>query len=205
MMMRELIRERIREARDTIALIDSHASIFSSLALAAELCIACLNNGGKIMLCGNGGSAAQAQHTAAELIGRFTKYKRPPFSAIALTTDTAVLTALGNDFSFEDIYARQVEGVGNACDVLIGITTSGKSENVLRALRVARASQMRAIAFTGPYYDPCEQICHAVIHVPALKRDDDTARVQEAHLVQLHILCELIERYIHEGTFNACE
>jgi D-sedoheptulose 7-phosphate isomerase len=144
--------------------------------------------GRTVLVCGNGGSAADAQHFAAELVGRFTR-ERAAWPAIALSTDTSVLTAVGNDYGFERIFARQVEAHGRPGDVLVGISTSGRSPNVLAALDAARARGMETIALTGG--DGGEMGARAGIHVNV--PSGVTARVQEVHITLLHVLCELLE------------
>lgn len=155
---------------------------------AADLLITAFTNGGKLLLCGNGGSAADAQHMAAELVSRLRKDRqRPALPALALTTDTSFLTAYANDVDFAGIFARQVEAHGMEGDVLIGITTSGSSSNVKRAFEEARKRNMRTIALTGAKGVDVEVDC--VVAVPG----DVTQSVQEAHLAIEHILCELVE------------
>ena len=161
------------------------------IAAAIETMFNCLINGGKILACGNGGSAGDAQHFAAELIGRF-EAERQELAAIALTTDTSILTAVGNDYSFSQIFSRQVRGLGHAGDVLLAISTSGNSGNVIEAIKAAHEQDMKVIAFTGR---DGGEIGH-------LLRDDDihlcvpvprTARIQEVHLLMIHCLCDGID------------
>lgn len=143
------------------------------------------------MLCGNGGSAADAQHIAAELVGHYEKHRRA-FPAIALTTDTSVLTSWGNDTGFEDVFARQVMGLAQAGDVLIAISTSGKSPNVLRAVEKAREIGCRTIALTGAGAEPLASACDVAVVVPAPR----TSRVQEAHITIGHLWCEMVDELI---------
>ncbi len=161
----------------------------SVLAPLADVCIDSLNNGGKVLFCGNGGSAADAQHLAAELIGRY-KLNRRAIAALALTTDTSILTALGNDYGYDTIFARQVEGLGRRGDVLIGLSTSGNSRNVLNAM--GKASQMGLVtaAFTGEDGGEMARIADHVLRVPSRV----TNHIQEMHITCGHLLCELIER-----------
>jgi D-sedoheptulose 7-phosphate isomerase len=156
-------------------------------AVAREL-TTCLKNGNKVLLCGNGGSAADAQHLAAELVGRFRKERRG-LAALALTTDTSVLTAVGNDFSFEEIFSRQVEALGNAGDVLVAISTSGTSKNVLAAVRKARSMRLRTIGLLGSRGGQIAALVDHAIIVPS----SDAQRIQECHITLAHILCELVE------------
>lgn len=156
--------------------------------LAAMACIDCLRRGGKVLLAGNGGSAAQAQHMAGELMGRFA-FDRPGLPAIALTTDTTVLTAIANDYGYEHVFARQVQAHGKKGDVFIGFSTSGKSRNILLAFEEARANSLICVGFTGNRGGPMRELCDYLIEVPS----DETPRIQEAHLVLGHVLCGFVE------------
>jgi D-sedoheptulose 7-phosphate isomerase len=162
------------------------------LAAAAEIAD-CLRWGGKVLLCGNGGSAADAQHIAAELVSVLTTdYPRPGLAAMALTTDTSILTASANDFGFGGIFERQVQAVGRPGDVLVGISTSGNSENVLRAMRYARKSGLRTVALTGSSGGKMLPLADVVIRVPSMV----VQHIQEAHITIGHILCDLVERAV---------
>ena len=161
-----------------------------TLAAAAAMRDA-LAAGRKVLVFGNGGSASDAQHFAAELVGRFQRERRA-MAAVALTTDTSILTALANDYSFELVFTRQVEALGQPGDVAFGITTSGGSPNVIAALRTARAQQMRTIALTGRDGGGAGAAAEIHVNVPA----QSTARVQEVHRTLMHIMCELIENGI---------
>ena len=147
-----------------------------------------LDVGGKLLLCGNGGSAADCQHIAAELVGRF-KRERAPLPALALTTDTSVLTAVGNDYGYDDIFSRQILGLMQLEDVLLCISTSGKSANVVAAAEVARNLGALVLAFTGQAESPLSAVAHVTLRVPST----DTARIQECHILAGHILCEMLE------------
>ena len=147
-----------------------------------------LSSGGKLLIFGNGGSAADAQHMAAELVGRFER-ERAAFAAVALTTDTSILSAIGNDYGFDGVFARQVEGLGRPGDVALGISTSGASANVLAALDAARSRGLATIALTGRDGGACGRAADIHVNVP----DDSTARVQEVHTTLIHALCELVE------------
>lgn len=150
---------------------------------------ASLNNGGKLMLMGNGGSAADAQHIAAELVGRFKK-DRKALPAIALTTDSSILTCLGNDYGFESVFSRQVEALARKGDAVMGISASGNSENVIRALQCANEMGAVTIALLGNDGGRMKDVVHASVLVPS----NDTARIQEAHITIGHIICEILEQ-----------
>jgi D-sedoheptulose 7-phosphate isomerase len=146
--MLDYIKKEIQKTLSVIQQVEADTLLLETAQNIAQKCIAALRANGKILFAGNGGSAADSQHMAAELVSRLC-YDRPGLAAIALTTDTSALTAIGNDYSFENLFSRQVEAIGQAGDVLIGITTSGKSPNILKALDVARAKGMTTIGFTG--------------------------------------------------------
>jgi D-sedoheptulose 7-phosphate isomerase len=158
------------------------------LAMIAERAGACLRNGGRVFFCGNGGSAADAQHLAAELIGK-QNYDRPPASGIALTVDTSTLTALANDYGYETVFSRQIEALGRPGDVLFGLSTSGRSKSVVNALRVAASGGLTTVAFTGS--QPRDMAgSDYVLAVPA----EETAKIQELHIASGHIIFALVER-----------
>lgn len=182
--------ERIQQAaRDSIeakkSFFDSHAE---TVARAAELIITSVQAGGKVLTFGNGGSAADAQHIAAELVNRLN-YDRPPIAAIALTTDTSILTSIANDSSFEDLFERQVRALGQPADVALAISTSGNSPNVLRAVNAARELGIKTIALTG--HDGGKLA--AAVDVALVVDARSTQRIQETHITIGHILCELVE------------
>ncbi len=156
---------------------------------AIDILINALNAKKKILICGNGGSAADAQHLATELVIRMTKANRPALAAIALTTDSSMLTAGGNDIGFENVFARQVEALGSPGDVLVAISTSGKSENVNRAVTEARRRGMSVIGFLGKDGGTTK----AMVDVPIVIPSNDTQRIQEGHITVAHILCGIIE------------
>ena len=156
----------------------------------------CLKAGGKVMACGNGGSAADAQHFAAELIGRFER-EREELAAIALTTDSSILTAVGNDYSYDDIFSKQVRGLGKQGDILLGISTSGNSKNVVKAIEAAKKMGIKIIAFTGNGGGKIATLLDKDdIHlcVPSSR----TARIQETHLVMLHGLCDGVDHVLYD-------
>jgi D-sedoheptulose 7-phosphate isomerase len=163
-------------------------SLVPVIAQAADLIIASLESGKKVLLCGNGGSAADSQHVAAELVGKLF-VKRRALPAIALTTDTSNLTALANDFSYDAVFSRQLEALGQSGDVLIAISTSGNSPNVLEAVKTARAIGVRSIGLSGRGGGALHKAVDLSIVVPS----ENTQRIQESHLTIEHILCELIE------------
>jgi D-sedoheptulose 7-phosphate isomerase len=166
-------------------------AIFSAAHLIADT----FQAGGKVLLCGNGGSAADCQHMAAELVSRLTKdFERPGLPAIALTTDTSFLTAFANDCGFEGVFARQVQALGKVGDVLIGISTSGNSPNVIRAVEAAQVAHMRMVVITGSG-GRLAGMAHVAIAVPSA----NTQYIQEAHLAIEHILCDLVERHLFGG------
>jgi D-sedoheptulose 7-phosphate isomerase len=154
-----------------------------------------IKNGGKIMFCGNGGSAADSQHLAAELVVRLrSSFNRPAIPAIALTVDTSVITACGNDFGYDDIFSRQIEAIGNPGDALIAISTSGNSKNVLQAINIAKQKGISVVGFLGGNGGQMLDMCNYYFLSPS----SNTARIQETHIMVGHILCEIIE----EELFN---
>ncbi len=155
---------------------------------AAAAIVASLRGGGKLLVFGNGGSASDAQHVAAELVGRFQK-ERAAMAALALTADTSVLTSIGNDYAFDRVFVRQIEALGRKGDVALGISTSGRSPNVVAALEAARARGMQAVALTGGDGGAVGRAADIHVNVP----DQSTARVQEVHRTLIHVICELIE------------
>ena len=172
----------------------SAAMLAAPIAEAAALMVECLGGGGKILSCGNGGSAADAQHFASELLNRF-ETERAALPAIALTTDSSTLTSIANDRSYEEIFSRQVSGLGRPGDVLLAISTSGASPNVIRAVRAAHRAGMRVVALTGRDGGPLSSVLGSddiELRVPHAR----TARIQEIHLVAIHCLCRLLD--------NAC-
>ena len=163
-------------------------SIGHSVEVAAKLCLDCLKNGNKILLFGNGGSAADAQHIAAELVGRY-KTERKSLAAIALTTDTSAITAISNDYGYACVFDRQVEALANTGDVAIGISTGGSSANVASALKLAKDLDCKTIGFSGRGGGEMNELCDINIVVPA----QGTARIQEMHIVIGHTICNLID------------
>jgi D-sedoheptulose 7-phosphate isomerase len=166
---------------------DKH--LLSAIEAAANKIISCYKAGGKLLLCGNGGSAADAQHIAAEFSGRFY-FDRPSLAAEAIHVNKSYLTSVANDYSFDEIYARYISGAGKSGDVLIAISTSGNSENIIRAITTAKRSGIFTIALTGTTGGKIKDISDLLINVPST----DTPRIQETHILIGHIICEIVER-----------
>jgi D-sedoheptulose 7-phosphate isomerase len=166
-----------------------------SIVKGADILASCLASGHKILLFGNGGSAADAQHIAAEFVNRF-QIERPPLAALALTTDTSIITSIGNDYHFDDIFSKQVTALGGQDDVAIGISTSGNSKNVINAVHAAKEIGMYAIGLTGPGGElaNCADLVFSV-------KSDITARIQETHITLGHILCDLVDRILFPEKF----
>ena len=182
------ILSQISEAQRVMSSMIADERLQKTLSSAATACIACMKNGGKILLAGNGGSAADAQHIAGEFVSRFA-FDRPGLSAVALTTDTSILTAIGNDYGYEKLFERQVQAHGREGDVFIGYSTSGKSPNVLRAFEEARRLRIKTIGMTGNRGGPMKELCDFLLEVPSV----EVPKIQEGHLVLGHILCGLVE------------
>lgn len=174
-----------------IATAERLKSLENVIQAACDLCTATILRGGKILLAGNGGSAADAQHIAAEFVGRFVKNRRS-FPAIALSTDTSALTAIANDYGFERVFARQIEGLGVENDVFIGISTSGNSPNIIQAVEVARERGLKIIIFSGRDGGLLRGRADLELIVPS----DVTARIQEMHILIGHIICEAIDEQV---------
>lgn len=162
--------------------------LLKTMGEVAETCINAFCNGNKVLLCGNGGSAADAQHLAAEFSGRFY-YDRPPLPAEALHANTSYLTAVANDYSFDEVYARLLRGTAKSGDILIGLSTSGNSKNVIRAFETARELGIITVGLTGESGGIMKDICDFLINVPS----KDTPRIQESHIMIGHIICEIVE------------
>lgn len=181
-----------RALRASAALHERMAAEVGPVVQAADAIGTALRQGGRVLVFGNGGSAADAQHFVAELVGRYERERRA-WPAMALSTDTSILTALGNDYGFERVFSRQIEAHGRPGDVALGITTSGRSPNVLRAIETANENGLVTIALTGRGGDAGRI---AKVHVAVA--DDRTARIQEVHITLLHVLCELVELEIED-------
>ena len=192
--MKSYMNVQFAEAQRVMAAMLVDARLNASLEAATKACIACLHDGGKILLAGNGGSAADAQHIAGEFVSRFA-FDRPGLAAIALTVDTSILTAIGNDYGYEKLFTRQVQALGNKGDVFIGYSTSGKSSNIIGAFEEARNKGLVCIGLTGNRGGPMRELCHYLLEVPSA----DTPKIQEGHLVLGHILCGLVENAIFKA------
>lgn len=189
--MKNFIKTQIRETQNLMLAMSNNDMLITRLEVATEACVASLKNGGKILLAGNGGSAADAQHIAGELVSRFA-FDRPGLSAIALTTDTSIITAIGNDYGYEMLFARQLQAHGRAGDIFIAYSTSGKSPNIINAIKHAKTQNIICIGMTGDLGGPMTKLCDHCLEVPAV----DTPKIQEGHAVLGHILCGLIEQKI---------
>ena len=184
--MQEIIQQRIAEHINVAQALYQQQG--EKIEVAASVLAWALKTGKKVLFCGNGGSAADAQHLAAEFVGRYL-LEREGLPAIALTTDTSILTAVANDYDFANVFARQVQALGNNGDVLIGISTSGNSPNVVRAIEVAKAKGLATIGFTGQGGGKMRELCDVCLAVDSKV----TARTQEMHILMGHILCELLD------------
>ncbi|MEE3744962.1 D-sedoheptulose 7-phosphate isomerase [Campylobacter porcelli] len=176
------------ELKSHLEVANSILSIDEYVMKVANIIIDTLKNGNKIIICGNGGSAADAQHFAAELTGRY-KSERASLGAIALTTDTSALTAIGNDYGYDMVFSRQLGGVGRAGDLLVAISTSGNSKNVLNATQVARENGIKSVGLSGKGGGAMNDMCDINIVVPS----DDTARIQEMHILIIHTICQAVD------------
>ena len=184
-----------REMEKTVELVRAMVAqpeLLRTIERVAARCADSIARGNKIMFCGNGGSAADSQHLAAELIGKLV-FPRPAMAGLALTTDTSALTAIGNDFGFEYVFARQVEGVGRPGDVLVGLSTSGKSRNVALAFQAARERSIVTVAMTGQARGPLAELADEWLAIP----HGETQKIQEGHIIVGHIFCALIEAQLH--------
>jgi D-sedoheptulose 7-phosphate isomerase len=190
----QTVGRQLRETADILLAMATQPELLATVTNAAAACVDALRRNNKVLFAGNGGSAADAQHLAGELVSRFA-YDRPGLAAFALTTDTSVLTAIGNDYGYERLFARQVEAVGSAGDVFVGISTSGRSPNVLNALRVAREKGLVTVGMTGRAGGQMPELCDHLLRVPS----DSTPRIQEGHIAMGHAICRIIEAQIFPG------
>ena len=187
-LLSEAIAGQLRETADNLRAMSEDAVLHAAMASVATACIGALRQGNKLLFAGNGGSAADAQHLAGELVSRFN-YDRPGLPAFSLSTDTSILTAIGNDYGYEHLFSRQVEAVGNPGDVFIGISTSGRSPNIIKALKVARAKGLLTVGLTGRGGGELPALCDHCLRAPS----DSTPRIQEGHIAIGHAICQIIE------------
>jgi D-sedoheptulose 7-phosphate isomerase len=189
--MKEQIFKEILESKEVIDAILADEKLISRIENIALECIQCIKRGGKILLAGNGGSAADAQHIAAEFVSRFA-FDRPGLPAIALTTDTSILTAIGNDYGYENLFSRQIQAIGRKGDVFIGYSTSGKSPNIIKALNEARNTGLITVGFTGSNIGEMSNLSDHLLEIPS----KSTPKIQEGHLIVGHLICGLVENSI---------
>lgn len=187
-LLTDQIRRQLGETAANLRAMTEDDELLQQVAAVAAVCVAALRKGNKILFAGNGGSAADAQHLAGELVSRFA-YDRPGLPSFALTTDTSVLTAIGNDYGYERVFARQIEAVGHAGDVFFGISTSGRSPNILAGLQAARAKGLVTVGMTGRVGGDMPALCDLLLRVPS----GSTPRIQEGHISMGHAICAIVE------------
>jgi D-sedoheptulose 7-phosphate isomerase len=192
--MQDIIGQEIGDSAEVIGAMRTDTRLAAAIEAIALACVEALQNGNKLLFMGNGGSAADSQHLAGEMVSRFA-FDRPGLPAFALTTDTSVLTAIGNDYGYEHLFARQVQAVGKPGDVLFGITTSGKSPNILAALEAGRRLGMVTVGMTGNRRERIVETVDHCIEIPSAS----TPKIQEGHIITGHILCGLIESRMFPG------
>ena len=186
--MQKDIQNSLEASRQMVEQCLADQALQAALVKAVNCCVNTLKSGGKLMFAGNGGSAAEAQHFSAEMVGRFL-IERKPLASVALSTDTSALTAIGNDYGYDQVFSRQVEALGRSGDVLIVLSTSGRSKNILAAMRAAAALGVATIAFTGREPREIGALADVVLNVPS----SHTPQIQEGHLILGHLLCGLVE------------
>ena len=191
-MIHDLVSQRLAE---TAQLLEATRSQAAAIRAAAAAIVTCYQQGGKLLLCGNGGSAADAQHIAGELTGRFLR-ERAAWPAIALHTNTSILTAIANDYGADWVFSRQVEALGKPGDVLLAISTSGKSRNCIEAMKQAKKQGLTVISLVGGEGGEMKALSDICVHIPSAV----TPRVQEAHITVAHVICELVENALTDGT-----
>jgi D-sedoheptulose 7-phosphate isomerase len=189
----DIIRKQIEESIRVKKLLLNDDNIIKDISLSAEYCVEALRNGNKILFAGNGGSAADAQHLAGELVNRFG-FERPGLSAISLTTDTSVITSISNDYGFDRLFARQIEALGKKGDILIALSTSGNSPNIIGCINEASKAGIITIGLTGRTGGKMDQYCDICLKIPC----DETPRIQESHILIGHILCSIIENSLFQ-------
>jgi D-sedoheptulose 7-phosphate isomerase len=195
---RALIQQRIQSSIATKQKLLADSVFEEHVALVAAKIVESLRRGGKVFFFGNGGSAADAQHLAAEFTGRYLKERRP-LPALALGVNSSSLTAIGNDYGFEQVFARQLEALGKEGDVAVGITTSGNSPNVVKALEMARTKSIFAVALTGAPGEKADKVADCAICIPS----KETPRIQECHILTGHLICEIVEAQMFESAESA--
>ena len=186
--MIEFIDKELNKTAALITALLADRALIAQVIESAELIVSTLRAGGKVLLAGNGGSAADAQHIAGEFVSRF-HYDRPGLPAIAITTDTSILTAIGNDYGYDRLFSRQVQALGNKGDVFVGISTSGNSTNIVEALKAAKEQGLKTIGFTGNKGGKMLEMCDIALRMPS----PETPKIQEGHIVIGHIICGLVE------------
>lgn len=194
--MQEYIKENIKEGLESKQKLLEDMNLLSTVEQIARLCIAAYKNGNKLLVCGNGGSASDAQHMVGELVGRYMLERRG-IPAIALTANSTVITAITNDYDYESVFAKQVRALGEEGDILIGISTSGNSANVVNAFEQARELGIKTVGFTGRNGGKMKQCSDYLLNVTS----DKTPRIQEMHILLIHTICGLIERELYENRF----
>ena len=192
--MRDYITDQIKQTQQVMSDMLADVAFLARVEAAAQACVNAMSNGRKVLLAGNGGSAADAQHIAGEFVSRFA-FDRPGLPAIALTTDTSILTAIGNDYGYDKLFARQVQAHAQSGDIFIAYSTSGKSPNVIAALQEANNRGVVCIGMTGNRGGPMKELCDHYLDVPSA----DTPKIQEGHAVLGHILCGLVERALFKA------
>jgi D-sedoheptulose 7-phosphate isomerase len=195
--MQDLVRRQLAQSLETMSKVLADETIHSAVVEAGRLTAASMKSGGKLLVCGNGGSAADAQHLVAEFVSRLT-VDRPALRAIALTTDTSILTAIGNDYSYDNVFERQVEALGAKGDVLLAISTSGNSKNCVKALKLARTMGLTTVSYTGNNGGKMADLSDINVIIPS----DITMNIQECHLALEHIFCMIVERFYFGEDFD---
>jgi D-sedoheptulose 7-phosphate isomerase len=187
-----IAKDRIQTTIQNLRHLFSDSSALNQIAETAEFIISAIKSGNKLIICGNGGSAADAQHVAGEFMCRFYR-NREPLPAIAISTDTSIITSISNDYSYNDIFSRQIKALGKKDDILLGISTSGGSGNVLQAFKTARAMEIKTVLLTGHAERDIAAYSDIIVKTPSV----DTPRIQEMHLLIEHIICEIIENELY--------
>jgi len=185
--LENIVKKCIRASIEVKSKVISDEKLLSQVVKLAEACVASLESGGKIIFCGNGGSFADAQHISAELTSRFL-FDRPSLASIVLGANSSSISAIGNDYGYENVFSREIESIANKSDIIIAITTSGNSKNILKALDIAKSKGILSFVFTGQSNGKLEDFCE-VLNIPS----NDTARIQECHILIGHIICQIIE------------